>query len=84
MESFVQDALKMAEKDKLMKRETSCSAEDMEDFGTPRIVVVGCGGGGNNTVNRLYNLGVAGAETIAINTDKIHLDMIQADKKILV
>jgi cell division protein FtsZ len=35
-------------------------------------------------VNRLYNIGVAGAETIAINTDKIHLDIIQADKKILV
>lgn len=84
MESFVQDALKMAEKEQQMKKATSCGAEDMEDFGTPKIVVVGCGGGGNNTVNRLYNIGVAGAETIAINTDKIHLDIIQADKKILV
>jgi cell division protein FtsZ len=84
MESFVQDALKMAEKEQLMKTATSCTAEDMEDFGTPKIVVVGCGGGGNNTVNRLYNIGVAGAETIAINTDKIHLDIIRADKKILV
>lgn len=84
MESFVQDALKMAEKEQQMKKATSCSAEDMEDFGTPKIVVVGCGGGGNNTVNRLYNIGVAGADTIAINTDKIHLDIIQADKKILV
>ncbi|MCD4799295.1 MAG: cell division protein FtsZ, partial [Methanosarcinales archaeon] len=44
----------------------------------------GCGGAGNNTINRLYNMGVSGAETIAINTDKQHLDMIQADKKILV
>lgn len=84
MESFVQDALKMAEKEQLLKKSTACGAEDMEDFGTPKIVVVGCGGGGNNTVNRLYNIGVAGAETIAINTDKIHLDIIQADKKILV
>jgi cell division protein FtsZ len=84
MESFVQDALKMAEKEQLLKKSTACGAEDMEDFGTPRIVVVGCGGGGNNTVNRLYNIGVSGAETIAINTDKIHLDIIQADKKILI
>jgi len=84
MESFVQDALKMAEKEQMLKKSTACGAEDMEDFGTPKIVVVGCGGGGNNTVNRLYNIGVAGAETIAINTDKIHLDIIQADKKILV
>ncbi|TAN39611.1 MAG: cell division protein FtsZ, partial [Candidatus Methanoperedens sp.] len=68
MESFVQDALKMAEKEQLLKKSTACGAEDMEDFGTPKIVVVGCGGGGNNTVNRLYNIGVAGAETIAINT----------------
>ncbi len=84
MESFVQDALKMAEKEQLLKKSASGSAEDVEEFGTPKIVVVGCGGGGNNTVNRLYNIGVAGAETIAINTDKIHLDIIQADKKILV
>jgi cell division protein FtsZ len=84
MESFVQDALKMAEKEQLLKKSTACGAEDMEDFGTPRIVVVGCGGGGNNTVTRLYNIGVSGAETIAINTDKIHLDIIQADKKILI
>ena len=57
---------------------------DLSEFGDPRIVIVGCGGAGNNTVNRLYNLGVDGAETIAINTDKQHLEMIQADTKILV
>ena len=53
MESFVQDALKMAEKEQLMKRTVAGAADDIEDFGTPKIVVVGCGGGGNNTVNRL-------------------------------
>ncbi len=84
MESFVQDALKMAEKEQQLKRAAAGAAEDVEDFGTPKIVVVGCGGGGNNTVNRLYNIGVAGADTIAINTDKIHLDITQADKKILI
>lgn len=84
MESFVQDALKMTEKEQQMKRSVASAADDFEDFGTPKIVVVGCGGGGNNTVNRLYNIGIAGAETIAINTDKIHLDITQADKKILI
>ncbi len=84
MESFVQDALKMAEKEQQLKKAASGGAEEADDFGTPKIVVVGCGGGGNNTVNRLYNIGVAGAETIAINTDKIHLDITQADKKILI
>ncbi|WP_135667230.1 cell division protein FtsZ [Halorhabdus rudnickae] len=57
---------------------------DGEDFGDPRIVIVGCGGAGNNTVNRLYNIGVEGADTIALNTDKQHLKMIEADTKILV
>ncbi|WP_456419300.1 cell division protein FtsZ [Methanocaldococcus infernus] len=54
------------------------------DFGEARIVVVGCGGAGNNTINRLMELGIQGAETIAINTDKQHLEVIQAHKKILI
>jgi len=58
--------------------------DDVDGFGDPRIVIVGCGGAGNNTVNRLYNIGVDGAETIALNTDKQHLQMIEADTKILV
>src|SRR5574341_287946 len=60
MESFVQDALKMAEKEQQIKRAATGAAEDVEDFGTPKIVVVGCGGGGNNTVNRLYKLSCIG------------------------
>lgn len=83
MQNIVQEALKNSEKEKLVKK--NLQIEEMaEDFGDPRIVIVGCGGAGNNTINRLYNLGVQGAETIAINTDKQHLEMIQADKKILV
>ncbi|HIH45424.1 MAG TPA: cell division protein FtsZ, partial [Candidatus Methanoperedenaceae archaeon] len=84
MESFVQDALKMAEKEQQLKRAASGVADETEDFGTPKIVVVGCGGGGNNTINRLFNIGITGAETIAINTDRVHLDNISADKKILI
>ncbi|PKK85323.1 MAG: cell division protein FtsZ [Thermoplasmata archaeon HGW-Thermoplasmata-1] len=57
---------------------------ELESFGTPRIVIVGCGGAGGNTVNRLHKLGVKGAETIAINTDKQALDLVDADKKLLV
>ncbi len=49
-----------------------------------KIVVIGIGGAGNNTVDRLYNIGVNGAETVAINTDKQHLKMVEADTKILV
>ncbi len=47
------------------------------------IKVVGCGGGGNNTINRISEIGVAGAETIAVNTDAQDLLYTNADKKIL-
>jgi len=57
---------------------------DIEEFGMPKIVVVGCGGSGNNTVNRLENIGVDGVTTIAVNTDKQHLLMVKADKKVLI
>jgi len=48
------------------------------------IKVVGCGGGGNNTINRITEVGVVGAETIAINTDAQDLLYTSADKKILI
>ncbi|MEM0230753.1 MAG: cell division protein FtsZ [Candidatus Woesearchaeota archaeon] len=48
------------------------------------IKVVGCGGGGNNTINRITEVGVVGAETIAINTDAQDLLYTTADHKILI
>jgi cell division protein FtsZ len=47
------------------------------------IKVVGCGGAGNNTINRISEVGVVGAETIALNTDAQDLLYTTADKKIL-
>lgn len=49
-----------------------------------RIKVVGVGGGGNNTLNRIAQVGVEGARTIAINTDAQDLIETNADKKILI
>lgn len=65
---------------KSRKQETSNDSE----IGNPNIFVVGCGGAGNNTINRLQNIGIEGAETIALNTDKQHLEQVDADTKILV
>ncbi|MBI4154229.1 cell division protein FtsZ [Candidatus Woesearchaeota archaeon] len=48
-----------------------------------RIVVVGTGGGGCNTINRLKEIGIAGASVVAMNTDARHLAVVKADKKIL-
>jgi len=82
MQSIINEALKNAEIEKEMK--SSANSIDDDFIGQPRILIIGCGGAGNNTVNRLHHMGVAGAETIAINTDKQHLDMIQADKRVLI
>lgn len=49
-----------------------------------KIKVVGCGGGGNNTINRISEVGVEGAQTIAINTDAQDLLYTTADIKILI
>jgi cell division protein FtsZ len=49
-----------------------------------KIKVFGCGGGGNNTINRITEIGIAGAETIAVNTDAQDLLYTSADKKILI
>lgn len=55
-----------------------------EELRPLKILVVGCGGGGCNSVNRLNQIGIEGAETIAINTDKRHLKTIKADKRLLI
>ncbi|OKY79036.1 MAG: Cell division GTPase FtsZ family [Candidatus Methanohalarchaeum thermophilum] len=81
MDSLIKGALEHS-KDENEFRDNDLG--DFEEFGKPNIMVCGCGGAGNNTINRLHRIGIEGAETIAINTDKQHLDMINADKRILV
>lgn len=49
-----------------------------------KIVVVGCGGAGQNAVTRLTEMGVEGASTISLNSDAKHLAVGKADKKILI
>jgi cell division protein FtsZ len=48
------------------------------------IKVVGVGGGGGNTISRLMQVGIVGAETIAINTDAQDLLYTDSDRKILI
>ena len=54
----------------------------LQDLQT-NITVVGCGGGGGNTVNRMAEEGIHGASLVAANTDVQHLVEIEADQKIL-
>ena len=59
-----------------------------EEFGfsvkKARIVVFGCGGAGQNSVTRLTEMGIQGANTVSLNTDAKHLTVGKADKKILI
>ena len=65
---------------------TALMDEEVGSLGVPnpRILIVGCGGSGNNTLNRITHLGVEGAVTVAINTDKQHLDNTRSLQKLLV
>jgi len=48
------------------------------------IRVIGCGGGGSNTINRCMEEGIQGAEMCALNTDAKHLLSIHASRKVLI
>ena len=73
-------------KQKIPEKHTEVDNELEQMMATQKakIKVVGCGGGGNNTINRITEVGVTGAETIAINTDAQDLLYTSADKKILI
>jgi cell division protein FtsZ len=73
MEFLVEEAIKNSE-----------NMTSNTQVGQANIKVIGCGGGGSNMVNWLSKKGIQGAKTIACNTDKAHLDTIQADSKILI
>jgi cell division protein FtsZ len=59
-------------------------SRESSDFGQANIKVIGVGGGGNNMVSWLYKKGIRGAEVLAVNTDKQHLDITEADKKFII
>jgi cell division protein FtsZ len=49
-----------------------------------RISVIGCGGGGCNTVDRIADEGIHGADLVALNTDAQDLQNSNADTKLLI
>lgn len=64
------------------------SKEDQElmsmlEENAPKIYVVGTGGSGSNTINRMTELSIAGAKLVAMNTDAQHLLRMNANKKLL-
>lgn len=76
--------------EKMPRPETSKTKDEdveLEHFLTSKkacIKVVGLGGAGNNTITRMSDVGITGAELIALNTDAQDLLCAVADKKILI
>jgi len=60
------------------------SSLESVEIGKANIKVVGAGGAGNNMVSWLYKKGIQGAEILACNTDKQHLEISEADRKFLI
>lgn len=58
--------------------------ESLLQHQSARIKVVGCGGGGGNSVSRMKETGIKGCEIVAINTDAQDLLYTSADHKILI
>ncbi|MGY5871619.1 MAG: cell division protein FtsZ [Candidatus Thorarchaeota archaeon] len=56
---------------------------DLLDSVTARILVAGVGGAGNNAITRLMEVGVEGAETLALNTDAQDLYFCNSHHKLL-
>lgn len=57
--------------------------QGLEDGFGVKIKLIGLGGAGSNTVHRLVSSGLYGATAIAANTDRQHLDTVNAHHKIL-
>ena len=65
-------------------REIDRELEEILKKQSAKIKVVGVGGGGNNSLSRMREIGIKGGELIAINTDAQDLLYTNADKKILI
>lgn len=86
MRSIVEEALSRV-RDNDISKEYSQNNEDLEEVLRElktEIAVIGCGGGGSNTISRMMEEGIHGARLIAVNTDAQHLSRIQADSRILI
>jgi len=57
---------------------------EMLEHNKAKIMVIGCGGGGCNTIERMAEVGIEGAVTLALNTDAQDLLSTHSSKKILI
>ena len=95
MKSVVSKALKRAKDEAMLAEKPRSGPKKKADYddealvklleeSKARIRVVGVGGGGCNTIQRMTEVGILGAETFAVNTDAQDLLKVKADRKILI
>ncbi len=87
MESLVDDALSSDEEEledeKYQDAETDEELKDVLESLRTKIYITGLGGAGCNTINRISEEGIHGAELIAGNTDAQDLLTVRANRKVL-
>ncbi len=88
MKSLIEEALARAERERMEGLRPAEDVEDeilemLEQLKT-EIKVIGVGGSGCNTISRMYEEGIAGAELIAINTDVQQLYYTKAHRRLLI
>ena len=92
MKSLINDSLKDAKANEPEIPDLSNSSvdevnSDLVDLinqSRTKIFVIGAGGAGNNTISRLGEIGIEGAETISVNTDAQDLFFCKSNDKILI
>ncbi|MGQ0797053.1 MAG: cell division protein FtsZ [Methanobacteriota archaeon] len=92
MDSIVREVISRApEEPRLTEAPTASLGIQTEDAELERILaslrtnikIIGNGGGGSNTIDRLVEAGIVGAELYAANTDAQHLLTIRSPHKVL-
>tara|TARA_Y100000310_G_C20665473_1_gene807243 strand:- start:967 stop:2073 length:1107 start_codon:yes stop_codon:yes gene_type:complete len=85
MDTLFQSAMEQASQEKATSSHPiDAELEELISRQKSKIKIIGCGGGGNNSIHRMSEVGIAGTETIAINTDAQDLLYTNADIKLLV
>jgi len=90
MESIVEEALARSADERRVRlpasgnKDVNAELEKMLMELQTRIKVIGCGGGGSNSIQRMKDEGIKGADLVALNTDAQHLLGVDTDDKILI
>ncbi len=89
MESFIQNASERNTSPRFIEgtsktNEIDRELEELLSKQKAKIKVIGIGGGGGNTIDRISEVGISGVESISINTDAQDLLYTNSDIKILI